>query len=318
MARASATSLPFVPTEPEAGRKRWWLQQTRPCINTEMRPSHHWLLLKWRLESTTIRETGHSAKLLSYTLLRGVSCASMHKGIFFPFFFFCVSDLFNFFSTEPKEAPSDVKAYSISSSEIKLTWKPSPGPGRPKGYEVHMKCMLLLHIDMHLLSSTKYTKLCLWCCQVCYWKDVEQQEAGKKQRTVKNETTTILTGLEGNTLYQFTVKGFNSVGQGPASAAVTAKTRRSRKPSTVIYHMALFTFDLFGWKTLFALDTERVAVFPPAPALPPTNLMWIQEGNNVSLSWDPVKAKENESDVIGYMVKFNLWNIIWHFNTVRK
>lgn len=75
---------------------------------------------------------------------------------------------------------------------------------------------------------------------------MEQQEAGKKQRTVKNETATILTGLEGNTLYQFTVKGFNSVGQGPASTAVTAKTRRSRKPSTVIYHLALFTFDLFG------------------------------------------------------------------------
>lgn len=134
---------------------------------------------------------------------------------------------------------------------------------------------------------------------------MEQQEAGKKQRTVKNETTTILTGLEGNTLYQFTVKGFNSVGQGPASAAVTAQTRRSRKPSTVIYHMALFTFDLFGWETLFALDTKRVAIFPLAPAQPPTNLMWIQEGNNVSLSWDPVKAKENESDVIGYMVKFS-------------
>lgn len=46
--------------------------------------------------------------------------------------------------------------------------------------------------------------------------------------------------------------------------------------------------------------------FPLAPAQPPTNLMWIQEGNNVSMSWDPVKAKENESDVIGYMVKFDL------------
>lgn len=45
---------------------------------------------------------------------------------------------------------------------------------------------------------------------------------------------------------------------------------------------------------------------PLAPAQPPTNLMWIQEGNNVSLSWEPVKAKENESDVIGYMVKLNL------------
>lgn len=39
-----------------------------------------------------------------------------------------------------------------------------------------------------------------------------------------------------------------------------------------------------------------------APSLPPGNLMWIQEGNNVSLSWDPVKARDNESEVIGYKV----------------
>lgn len=138
---------------------------------------------------------------------------------------------------EPREAPSDVKAYSISSSEIRVTWKqPNPGPGRPRAYEVS------------------------------YWKDAEQEESGQKQRTVRNETSMVLTGLEGNSLYLITVKGFNSIGQGPASAAVTAKTRKA------------------------------------PPAQPPTNLMWIQEGNNVSLSWDPVKAKDNESDVIGYMV----------------
>lgn len=54
------------------------------------------------------------------------------------------------------------------------------------------------------------------------------------------------------------------------------------------------------------LCTERLVLCPLAPAQPPANLMWIQEGNNVSLSWEPVKAKENESDVIGYMVKLNL------------
>ncbi|KAM9732692.1 contactin-5 isoform 2-T2 [Menidia menidia] len=138
---------------------------------------------------------------------------------------------------EPREAPSDVKAYSFSSSEIRVTWKaPSPGPGKPRGYEVS------------------------------YWKDTEQEESGKKQQTVKNETAAVLTGLEGNTLYHLTIKGFNSIGQGPATTPITAKTRKS------------------------------------PPAQPPANLMWIQEGNNVSLSWDPVKAKDNESDVIGYMV----------------
>lgn len=129
-----------------------------------------------------------------------------------------------------------MKAYSMSSSEIRLTWKPSPGPGRPKGYEVHIKGTPMVHTDIHAVSCIT---LSLVLSQVCYWKDAEQQEAGEKQRTVKNETSVILTGLEGNTLYQLTVKGFNSVGQGPASAAVTARTRRSRELSTVIYHMAL-------------------------------------------------------------------------------
>uniref|UniRef100_A0A668A3X0 Contactin-5 n=1 Tax=Myripristis murdjan TaxID=586833 RepID=A0A668A3X0_9TELE len=141
---------------------------------------------------------------------------------------------------EPREAPSDVKASSISSSEIRVTWKPpNPGPGRPRGYEVS------------------------------YWKEMEQEESGIKRRTAKNETSMVLTGLEGNSVYLITVKGFNSIGQGPASAAITAKTRKA------------------------------------PPAQPPSNLMWIQEGNNVSLSWDPVKAKDNESDVIGYMVKIH-------------
>uniref|UniRef100_A0A671Y138 Contactin-5 n=1 Tax=Sparus aurata TaxID=8175 RepID=A0A671Y138_SPAAU len=143
---------------------------------------------------------------------------------------------------EPREAPTDVKAQSISSSEIRVTWKPpNPGPGRPRGYE-----------------SPDIFRI--------YWKDMEQEESGQKQRTVRNETSMVLTGLEGNSLYLITVKGFNSIGQGPATAAVTAKTRKA------------------------------------PPAHPPSNLMWIQEGNNVSLSWDPVKAKDNESDVIGYMV----------------
>ncbi|XP_028320598.1 contactin-5 isoform X3 [Gouania willdenowi] len=138
---------------------------------------------------------------------------------------------------EPRELPIDVRAYSISSSEIRVTWKPpNPGPGKPRRYEVS------------------------------FWKDSEQEESGSKQQTVRNETSMILTGLEGNSAYLVTVKGFNSIGHGPPSAAVTAKTRKA----------------------------------PPTQS--PNNLMWIQEGNNVSLSWDPVKAKANESDVIGYMV----------------
>ncbi len=40
-------------------------------------------------------------------------------------------------NAEPREPPSEVQAFAISSSEIKVMWKPpNPGPGRPQGYEV--------------------------------------------------------------------------------------------------------------------------------------------------------------------------------------
>nr|XP_055029793.1 contactin-5 isoform X1 [Misgurnus anguillicaudatus] len=149
------------------------------------------------------------------------------------------SDVVTVFSAEgePKEPPTDLQAIAVSSSEMRVMWKPpSPGPGRPQGYEV------------------------------TYWKDMEQEETGKKRRTVGNETSMLLSGLEGNTQYLISVKGFNSVGQGPSSSPIKISTRKN------------------------------------APSLPPGNLMWIQEGNNVSLSWDPVKARDNESDVIGYKV----------------
>ncbi|KAJ8405912.1 hypothetical protein AAFF_G00313490 [Aldrovandia affinis] len=138
---------------------------------------------------------------------------------------------------EPREAPSEVKAASLSSSEIQVAWKPpNPGPGRPWRYEVN------------------------------YWKDMEQEESGEKMTTPGNETSAMLSGLEGNTLYHITVKGYNNIGQGPASGAVRATTKKS------------------------------------PPSQPPSNLMWIQEGDNVSLGWEPVKSLDNESHVMGYKV----------------
>lgn len=65
--------------------------------------------------------------------------------------------------------------------------------------------------------------------KVSYWKDVEQEESGRKQKTLKNETSIVLTQLEGNSLYAITVKGFNSIGQSPASSSVTARTKKDRK-----------------------------------------------------------------------------------------
>ncbi|XP_048836927.1 contactin-5 isoform X1 [Brienomyrus brachyistius] len=142
---------------------------------------------------------------------------------------------------EPREAPTGVKAAVVSSSEIQVAWRsPEPGPGKPYGYEVS------------------------------YWKDsVEQEQSVGKLKTQGNQTSIVLMGLEGNTRYLVTVKGYNSIGQGPASVAVQATTMK------------------------------------PPPDRPPSNLMWIQEGDNVSLGWEPVKAMDNESEVIGYKVRLH-------------
>ena len=68
---------------------------------------------------------------------------------------------------------------------------------------------------------------------MCYWKDMEQEESGKRRWTLGNETSMVLTGLEGKSVYSITVKGFISIRQGPASSAITANTRKNRECSTV-------------------------------------------------------------------------------------
>ncbi|KAM6447254.1 contactin-5 isoform 2-T3 [Liasis olivaceus] len=139
---------------------------------------------------------------------------------------------------EPSDAPTDVKATGLSVSEILVAWRHNKESlGRPQGFEVG------------------------------YWKDMEQEEAAEKAKTEGNESSVILTGLEGNTLYHLRVKAFNSAGYGPPSDTVHAATKKS----------------------------------PPSQA---PNIMWVQDGPHVSLGWEPVKPLANESDVMGYKVLF--------------
>uniref|UniRef100_A0A8C1TKS6 Contactin-5 n=1 Tax=Cyprinus carpio TaxID=7962 RepID=A0A8C1TKS6_CYPCA len=144
----------------------------------------------------------------------------------------------------PSVAPANVRGGNGRRHELVISWEVG----------LHSAC-----------TMDSLLRLSCWE-QVSFWKDMEQEEMGKKKRTTGNETTLLLTGLEGNTQYLISVKGFNSAGQGPASSPIKISTKKN------------------------------------APSLPPGNLMWIQEGNNVSLSWDPVKARDNESEVIGYKV----------------
>ncbi|EHB12868.1 Contactin-5, partial [Heterocephalus glaber] len=138
---------------------------------------------------------------------------------------------------EPSAAPTDVKATSVSVSEILVAWKHiKESLGRPQGFEVG------------------------------YWKDMEQEDAAETVKTRGNETFVILTGLEGNTLYHFTVRAYNGAGYGPPSSEVSATTKKS----------------------------------PPSQA--PSNLRWEHQGSQVSLGWEPVRPLANESEVLGYKV----------------
>ncbi|XP_034522020.1 contactin-5 [Ailuropoda melanoleuca] len=138
---------------------------------------------------------------------------------------------------EPSAAPTDVKATSMSVSEILVAWKHiKESLGRPQGFEVG------------------------------YRKDMEQEDAAETVKTRGNESSVILTGLEGNTLYHFTVRAYNGAGYGPPSSEVSATTKK----------------------------------FPPSQA--PSNLRWEQQGSQLSLGWEPVRPLANESEVMGYKV----------------
>uniref|UniRef100_A0A452S187 Contactin-5 n=1 Tax=Ursus americanus TaxID=9643 RepID=A0A452S187_URSAM len=138
---------------------------------------------------------------------------------------------------EPSAAPTDVKATSVSVSEILVAWKHiKESLGRPQGFEVG------------------------------YRKDMEQEDAAETVKTRGNESSVILTGLEGNTLYHFTVRAYNGAGYGPPSSEVSATTKKS----------------------------------PPSQA--PSNLRWEQQGSQLSLGWEPVRPLANESEVMGYKV----------------
>lgn len=58
---------------------------------------------------------------------------------------------------------------------------------------------------------------------------MEQEDAAETVKTRGNESSIILTGLEGNTLYHFTVRAYNGAGYVMPSSEVSAATKKSRK-----------------------------------------------------------------------------------------
>uniref|UniRef100_A0A671Z2B1 Contactin-4-like n=1 Tax=Sparus aurata TaxID=8175 RepID=A0A671Z2B1_SPAAU len=140
---------------------------------------------------------------------------------------------------EPSEAPSRVWARAVSASDIEVYWEPIP-PGS---------------------SSEKIIK------------GSRQSEAERVRIT---NTTALLTGLKGSTVYLISVRAQNSAGLGPCSPALNITTKK------------------------------------PPPSQPPGNIEWNLTNSKIFLNWEHVKAMENESEVTGYKV---VYRQNWHGRT---
>uniref|UniRef100_A0A8C0FP05 Contactin 2 n=1 Tax=Bubo bubo TaxID=30461 RepID=A0A8C0FP05_BUBBB len=104
--------------------------------------------------------------------------------------------------------------------------------------------------------------------EIRYWKDGDKEEAADRVRTAGLVTSAHVTGLNPNTKYHVSVRAYNRAGTGPPS------------PST------------------------NVTTTKPPPTRPPGNISWTFSGSTVSIKWDPVVAKADESAVTGYKMLY--------------
>uniref|UniRef100_A0A8C2II69 Contactin 4 n=1 Tax=Cyprinus carpio TaxID=7962 RepID=A0A8C2II69_CYPCA len=136
---------------------------------------------------------------------------------------------------EPSVAPPRVWARSLSASEIEVFWEPvhqSGSKGWITGYE---------------------------------WLEDGSPE-NDAERVRVTESSVIITGLKGSTLYLMSVRAHNSAGTGPSSTPISITTKK------------------------------------PPPSQPPGNIEWNLTNSKVFLNWEHVKAMDNESEVTGYKV----------------
>uniref|UniRef100_A0A8C5UA93 Contactin-3 n=1 Tax=Malurus cyaneus samueli TaxID=2593467 RepID=A0A8C5UA93_9PASS len=104
--------------------------------------------------------------------------------------------------------------------------------------------------------------------EVRYWNNGQKEESSNRVKAAGNETSIKITGLRSNLVYYTAVRAYNSAGAGPFSATVNATTKK------------------------------------PPPSQPPGNVVWNVTDSRVILSWEEVRAMDNESEVTGYKVLY--------------
>nr|XP_043881003.1 contactin-4 [Solea senegalensis] len=140
---------------------------------------------------------------------------------------------------EPSKAPSRVAGRTLSASEIEVHWEPVPWRARTGKIIAY---------------------------EVLFWEEGSQQSEAERVKVIN--TSALLSGLKGSTVYLISVRAQNSAGHGPCSPAINITTKK------------------------------------PPPSQPPGNIEWNLTNSKIFLNWEHVKAMENESEVTGYKVVY--------------
>ncbi|XP_053706612.1 contactin-4 isoform X1 [Synchiropus splendidus] len=132
---------------------------------------------------------------------------------------------------EPSRAPGRLRAWSVSASEVEVTWKPlawSNNRRRVLGYEL------------------------------LYWGAKQNQETASVVRTVGNKSSLLLRDLEGSSTYHMTLRAYNSAGVGPQSNTVNVTTKKpppSQAPGKIMWDTSNSKVIL-RWDQVHALENE--------------------------------------------------------------
>lgn len=100
-------------------------------------------------------------------------------------------------------------------------------------------------------SSCLSHSLCPGAFQLRYWSRGEKEDMASVQRTVGNQTSTVIRGVKGSTTYYVSVRAYNTAGTGPPSSTVNVTTKKPRKylmkPSAISTRLVLY----FSWIIFF-------------------------------------------------------------------
>lgn len=93
-------------------------------------------------------------------------------------------------------------------------------------------------------SSCLSHSFCLGAFQLRYWSRGEKEDMASVQRTVGNQTSTVIRGVKGSTTYYVSVRAYNTAGTGPPSSTVNVTTKKPRKylmkPSAISTRLILY------------------------------------------------------------------------------